>query len=179
MHVVSVLALHGVVAFDLALACDGFSRVRVDGRSAYQVRVCGEAPVVKAGLFDLHVPWTLSHVARADTVIVPGIENPSMPISEAVLDAVRAAARRGARIASVCSGAFVLAAAGLLDGKSATPHWLAVRELIERYPAIDVDPNVLFVDNGKILTSAGAAAGIDLCLHMIRSDHCSAGAADW
>ncbi len=101
-----------------------------------------------------------------------------MPISDAVLDAVRAAARRGARVASICSGAFVLAAAGLLDGKRATTHWLAVRELAERYPAIDVDPNVLFVDNGNILTSAGAAAGIDLCLHMIRRDHGSAVAAD-
>lgn len=178
MHVVSVLALHGVIAFDLTLACDGFSRVRVNGRDAYQVRVCGEAPIVKAGLFDLHVPWGLNHIARSDTLIVPGIDNPAMPISDAVLDAVRAAARRGARVASICSGAFVLAAAGLLDGKRATTHWLAVRELAERYPAIDVDPNVLFVDNGNILTSAGAAAGIDLCLHMIRRDHGSAVAAD-
>ena len=132
MHVVSVLALHGVVAFDLTLACEGFSRVQVGGRNAYQVRVCGEASIVKAGLFDLHVPWDLGHIRRADTLIVPGIENPMMPISDAVLDAVRGAAQRGARIASICSGAFVLAAAGLLDGKRATTHWLAARELAER-----------------------------------------------
>jgi transcriptional regulator GlxA family with amidase domain len=171
--------LHGVVAFDLTIACEVFARIRLPGgRNAYQVRVCGEAPVIKAGLFDLRVPWQLSHLRDADTLIVPGVENPMMPIDDAVLDAVRTAARRGARIASICSGAFVLAAAGLLDGRRATTHWLAAKELASRYPAIDVDPNVLFVDNGKILTSAGAAAGIDLCLHMIRLDHGSAVAAE-
>ena len=177
-HVVGVLALHGLVAFDLALACDTFAWVQVGGRRAYQVRVCGEAPNVKAGLFDIRVPWQLSHIRNVDTLIVPGIENPMMPISDEVLDAVRAAAQRGARVASICSGAFVLAAAGLLDGRRATTHWLAARDLAARYPAIDVDPNVLFVDCGRILTSAGAAAGIDLCLHIIRLDHGSAVAAD-
>jgi transcriptional regulator GlxA family with amidase domain len=176
---VAVLALHGVVAFDLTIACDTFARVRLaNGRPAYQVRVCGEAPVIKAGLFDLRVPWDLSHIRVADTLIVPGIENPMMPIDDMVLDAVRGAAKRGARIASICSGAFVLAAAGLLDGQRATTHWLAAKELALRYPSIDVDPNVLYVDNGKVLTSAGAAAGIDLCLHMIRRDHGSAIAAE-
>ena len=178
-HVVAVLALHGVVAFDLTIACDSFSRIRLPGgRRAYQVRVCGEAPVIKAGLFDLRVPFDLSHVRDAHTVIVPGIENVMMPIDDAVLDAVRAAVKRGARVASICSGAFVLAAAGVLDGQRATTHWLAANELALRYPSIDVDPNVLYVDNGQLLTSAGAAAGIDLCLHMIRLDHGSAVAAE-
>ncbi|HKU39900.1 MAG TPA: helix-turn-helix domain-containing protein, partial [Polyangiales bacterium] len=100
------------------------------------------------------------------------------PISSKLLGALRAAARRGARIASICSGAFILAAAGLLDGKRATTHWLAAAELARRYPAIEVDASVLYVDNGQILTSAGVAAGLDLCLHMIRSDHGAAFAAD-
>src|SRR5262245_38616296 len=178
-HVVAVIALHGVIAFDLSIACDAFARVRLaSGRAPYQVRVCGEASVVKAGYFDIRVPCDLRHVRDADTVIVPGIDNPSMPIDDAVLDAIRAAADRGARIASICSGAFVLAAAGLLDGKRATTHWLAAQEPAERYPAIDVDRNVLYVDNGQILTSAGAAAGLDLCLHMLRLDHGAAVAAD-
>ena len=178
VHVVAVIALHGVVSFDLSIACEAFARVRLNGRAPYRVHVCGEAPLVKAGYFDIRVPCDLHHVRHADTVIVPGIDNPSMPIDDAVLDAVRAAAARGARVASICSGAFVLAAAGLLDGKRATTHWLAARELAERYPAIEVDPNVLYIDSGKILTSAGAAAGLDLCLHMLRLDHGAAVAAD-
>jgi transcriptional regulator GlxA family with amidase domain len=95
-----------------------------------------------------------------------------------VLRAVRAAAANGARVASICSGAFVLAATGLLDGRRATTHWLAAAELARRYPRIDVDPNVLYVDNGKVLSSAGAAAGLDLCLHMVRGDYGAAVAAD-
>ncbi|MBR8329159.1 helix-turn-helix domain-containing protein, partial [Burkholderia cenocepacia] len=95
-----------------------------------------------------------------------------------VLDALRTAAARGCRIASICSGAFVLAEAGLLDGLRATTHWLAAAELARRHPNVDVDPNVLFVDNGQILTSAGAAAGLDLCLHMIQADYGAAVAVD-
>lgn len=147
-------------------------------RQAYEVRVCGEAKHIKAGAFDLRVPWDLKHLADADTVIVPGLDNPMIPLSEEVLEALRAASGGGARIASICSGAFVLAAAGLLDGLRATTHWLATSQLASRYPCVTVDPNVLFVDNGQILTSAGAAAGLDLCLHMVRCDHGAAVAAD-
>jgi len=92
------------------------------------------------------------------------------PIPKAVLNAIRSAADRGARVASICSGAFVLAATGALDGLRATTHWLATSELARRYPEIEVDANVLYVDNGTILTSAGAAAGFDLCLHLVRRD---------
>ena len=95
-----------------------------------------------------------------------------------VLDALRRAAARGTRIASICAGAFVLAATGLLDGKRATTHWLATDLLAARHPAVDVNPDVLYVDNGQFLTSAGAAAGLDLCLHLIRRDHGAAVAAD-
>ena len=92
------------------------------------------------------------------------------PVPEALVRALRRAARRGARVASICSGAFVLARTGALNGLRATTHWMAAQELARQYPDIDVNPDVLYVDNGKILTSAGAAAGLDLCLHMIRCD---------
>jgi len=99
-------------------------------------------------------------------------------VRDEVLDALRRAAGNGTRIASICVGAFILAATGLLDGHRATTHWAATALLAARYPTIDVDPDVLYVDNGQLLTSAGAAAGLDLCLHMIRRDHGSAVAAD-
>ena len=117
-------------------------------------------------------------MAGADTIILPGLADPTAQIPEDVLEALRAAAEGGTRIASICVGAFTLAAAGLLDGLRATTHWAAAKELSRRYPDVDVDADVLFVDNGQILTSAGAAAGLDLCLHMIRQDHGSAVAAD-
>ncbi len=178
-HLVAVVALHGVLAFELAMPCEVFGRVRVPGvPEPYRVRVCGEARCIRAGAFDVLVPWDLSYIAGADTVVLPGIADPAMPIPEEVTAAVRSAAARGARVASICSGAFVLAATGLLDGLRATTHWLAARKLAERYPSVAVDANVLFVDNGQILTSAGAAAGIDLCLHMVRRDYGSAVAAD-
>lgn len=179
MHTIAILALHGVIPFDLSTPCEVFGRVRAPGlHSPYVVRVCGEAKVVKAGAFDIRVQWGLRHLADADTVIVPGVAHPTMPISDEVLAVIRAAAAGGARIASICSGAFVLAAAGLLDGMRATTHWLAASELADRYPLVTVDPDVLFVDNGRVLTSAGAAAGLDLCLHMVRCDYGAAVAAD-
>lgn len=178
-HRVAVLAYHGVVPFDLAVPCDVFGRARVaPERRPYEVRVCGSTRRIRAEMFDLHVRWDLSQVIRADTVIVPGMNDVTAPVPQPLIDALNAAAAAGARIASICSGAFVLAASGLLDGLSATTHWLVAPMLAARYPSISVNPNVLFVDNGQILTSAGAAAGLDLCLHLIRSDHGAAVAAD-
>ncbi len=107
---------------------------------------------------------------RADTVIVPGIDNIDRPVGKELLHALRCAINRRARVASICTGAFVLAQTGALDGLRATTHWLVAKELARRYPAIDVKPDVLYVDNGSILTSAGAAAGMDLCLHLVRRD---------
>jgi proline iminopeptidase len=110
-------------------------------------------------------------LARADTIIVPGSRDIVGSPSVAMLDALRRAHRRGARIASICAGAFILAAAGLLDGRRATAHWAHTETLSRRYPRVQVDANVLYVDDGDIMTSAGRAAGLDLCLHIVRSDH--------
>ena len=171
MHRIAVLALHGLIPFDLAVPCEVFGRVRLmDGTTPYRVRVCGEARTVKTGLFDMRVQWGLRELRDADTILVPGVADLAAPVSDAVIAALQAARKRGARIASICSGTFVLAAAGLRDGLRATTHWAAAAELAAAYPAIDVDPDVLFVDNGQILSSAGASAGLDLCLHMIRCD---------
>jgi transcriptional regulator GlxA family with amidase domain len=117
-------------------------------------------------------PWPLDDARHADTVVVPGLADINHVPSRQVADLLRAAAGRGARVASVCTGAFVLAAAGLLDGRRATTHWEGTAELARRYPHVDVDPDVLYVDDdGLVLTSAGLAAGLDMCLHMVSSDY--------
>lgn len=159
MHTVVVLALDGVLAFDLSTPVEVFGRARLpDGRRAYAVRVCAPSGEVDANVFALRAPWSLDALAGADTIIVPGLADPMAPISEDVLGALRGAVEGGTRIASICVGAFTLAAAGLLDGRRATTHWAAAGELSRRYPDIEVDDGVLFVDNGQVLTSAGAAA---------------------
>jgi transcriptional regulator GlxA family with amidase domain len=179
VHVVAVLALDGVVAFDLAAPMEVFGRARLgNGRPGYQVRVCAPAQDVDAGCFGLRAPWGLDALTTADTVVVPGIEDPLGGLPPEALEGLRAAAAGGARIASICVGAFTLAAAGLLDRRRATTHWAAAAELARRYPAVTVDPAVLFVDEGQVLTSAGAAAGLDLCLHLVRRDHGAAVAAE-
>lgn len=179
MHVVVVLALDDVVPFDLATPLEVFARTRTaDGQAGYEVRVCAEKSEVGAGAIRIAVPWGLDALREADTIIVPGTLDVANDVPASVRDELRAAAARGTRIASICSGAFVLAQAGLLDGLRATTHWVGAAELARRYPRVDVDPGVLYVDNGQILTSAGAAAGLDLCLHLIRRDFGSAVAAD-
>ncbi len=179
MHTVAVLALNGVIAFDLSTPIEVFSRTRLpDGRAAYRVRVCAATPQVDAEAFGIRAPWGLDALAEADTIIVPGCADPTAPIPVEILDALRRAADNGTRIASICAGAFILAATGRLDGRRATTHWVAAALLAARHPKVDVDPDVLYVDNGQFLTSAGAAAGLDLCLHMIRRDHGSTVAAD-
>lgn len=179
MHTVAVLALPDVIAFDLATAVEVFGRARMpDGRPAYRVVVCGAEPTVDAGPFKISAGSGLDELRRADTIIVPGRNRAEAPTSAPILEALQAAAEDGTRIASICVGAFTLAEAGLLDGRRATTHWLAADMLAERYPAVEVDPDVLYVDDGSVLTSAGAAAGLDLCLHLIRRDFGVAVAAD-
>ena len=179
MHTVAVLALDHVVAADMAIPIEAFGRVRLaDGRRPYRVLVCAATPQVAGDAFTILAPHGLAALREADTVIVPGCSEQAGPPGREVLDALRAAAAAGTRIASICVGAFVLAAAGLLDGLSATTHWIAADRLAAMFPRVDVRPDVLYVDSGRILTSAGAAAGLDLCLHLIRRDFGSAVAAD-
>jgi AraC family transcriptional activator FtrA len=166
MHRIAVLALESVVAFDMATPAQVF-------RGPYAVDLCGLAPgpVPTSTTFAVVADHGLEALARADTVIVPGYDTIDRPPPAAALDALRAAHARGARTVSICTGAFALAHAGLLDGRRATTHWRFAPYLAERFPAVDVDPNVLYVDDGDVLTSAGVAAGIDLCLHIVRCDH--------
>jgi transcriptional regulator GlxA family with amidase domain len=177
MHHVVALALADVVAFDLSIPAQVFGHRTEHAR--YTFSICAEhpGPVPSTTGFAVHADRGLAALTSADTVIVPGFFPLDDP-SDAVCEALRAASARGARVASVCIGAFALAAAGLLDGRAATTHWEHATELAERFPAIDVRPDVLYVDEGSVLTSAGVAAGIDLCLHMLRNDHGAAAAAD-
>ncbi|MBM2619617.1 helix-turn-helix domain-containing protein [Actinoplanes sp. LDG1-06] len=178
MHRIAVLALPNVVAFDLATPLEVFGRVRLeDGSPPYEVRVCAPEPEVSAGAFTLRAPHGLEALTDAGTIIVPGCHDAGRGVSPDVLDALRAANARGARIASICAGAFTLAATGLLDGRRATTHWVGAARFAEMFPRVDLDPGVLYVDEGELLTSAGAAAGLDLCLHLVRRDHGSAVAA--
>ena len=179
VHTVAVLALPDVIVFDLATPVEIFGRSRLpDGSPAYRVVVCGTEPTVDAGPLRISTEAGLEEFGRADTIIVPGRNRPDMPTPPAILGALRTAAANGTRIASICVGAFTLAEAGLVDGLRATTHWLAADALQRRYPAVKVEADVLYIDNGSILTSAGAAAGLDLCLHLIRRDHGAAVAAD-
>jgi AraC family transcriptional regulator, transcriptional activator FtrA len=171
-HKVAVVAFEGLALFEFAVACEVFRTARSLEPDAplYDVQICGSDRTVRVdhGL-RMEVPFRLSRLSRADTVIVPPTELPDPPPAE-VLQALRRAHARGTRIVSLCTGAFVLAEAGLLDGRRATTHWEECDELAARYPAVTVDPGVLYVDDGDILTSAGSAASIDLCLHVVRQD---------
>jgi transcriptional regulator GlxA family with amidase domain len=178
MHQVVVLALHDFVAYDMGIACEVFARARTSGGApAYDVQVCGQARTLRSRAFEMRVFFGLEAISRADTVLIPGVEDPGARTPEPVLAALRDAWQRGARLAAICSGAFVLAATGLLDGRRATTHWIGAAHLAQRYPKIKVEPDALFVDEGRIITSAGASAGLDMCLHLIRRDHGQAVAA--
>ncbi|WP_405914261.1 DJ-1/PfpI family protein [Streptomyces sp. NBC_00963] len=170
-HRVAVLALDGVTPLDLAIPAQIFN-TRPD--TPYEVTVCGLGSKVAttAGFF-LETEGGLDQVRAADTVIVPGYEPGSEPMvrpSEEVLDALVQMRDRGRRVVSICTGAFALAAAGVLDGLHATTHWQHIDELEQDFPAVTVDRDVLYVDEGDVLTSAGVCCGIDLCLHLVRRD---------
>jgi transcriptional regulator GlxA family with amidase domain len=176
-HVVAVLALPVVVAFDLAIPCQVFGHR--DERARYAVTVCaadGDPVPTTSGMAVL-APGRLSDVAAADTVVVPGFVADD-GVGEAVVAALRTARDGGARIVSVCTGAFALAQAGMLDGRRAATHWRDAARLAAEHPDVRVDRDVLFVeeDDGRLWTSAGVAAGIDLCLHLVRQDHGAAAA---
>jgi transcriptional regulator GlxA family with amidase domain len=174
-HVVVALAGAPLRPLELGIAAEVFG-YRYDWAPSpwydFRLASAGAAgePIPVVGGFDLVARYSLDEIERADTVVVvPPGDRDSTPAP--VAEALRAAHARGARLVSICSGTFVLANAGLLDGRPATSHWWHTDELARRFPAIDVQPDVLFVDDGDILTSAGSAAGIDLCLHIIRLDH--------
>jgi transcriptional regulator GlxA family with amidase domain len=170
-HLVAIVTFDGVVLGDVATPCEIFGRARgADGEALYDVRVCSDVPTARSAHVSLAVPSGLAVLRRADTVIVPGLDDLHRPVPMALVRALRRAVDRGARVASICTGAFVLAQTGALDGRCATTHWAVADRLASRFPEIRVDPNVLYVDNGKLLTSAGAAAGLDLCLHLVRRD---------
>lgn len=168
-HQVALLVLDGARPLDVGIPAEVF---HPETGFPYEVSACGvtAGTVSSHGSFGYMVPRGLDALADADTIIVPAYAPAGRPIPAEVHDALRNAASRGTRIASICYGAFALAEAGLLDGLQATTHWDATELLAERYPQITVEPNVLFVDEGSILTSAGAAAGLDLCLHIVRRD---------
>jgi transcriptional regulator GlxA family with amidase domain len=181
--IVSVLALDQVMGFELMIPGQVFGMANMAAAEAgapvgdpavppYEVRVCGQRPSISTtadwGMTEIRTSYGLDALVDADLVVVPGTHQFMEEPDPQVISALRAAADNGARVASMCVGAFTLAAAGLLDGRRATTHWQFADELARRYPAVDVDPTVLFVDEGPVLTAAGVASGLDLCLHLIR-----------
>lgn len=168
-----MLVLPGVLPLDLGIPAQAYGT-----DPHYQVTVCADlsAGPVHSGGFTVATPAGLEALRDTDTVVVPGYQAPDAPVPAAALQAIRAAHARGTRLVSICTGAFALAAAGLLNGRPATTHWQQTDLLHRLYPRIDVRPNRLYVDDGDILTSAGVTAGIDLCLHIIRKDHGAAAA---
>lgn len=176
-HHVVALALPGVMLLDLAAPTHLFGHC---GAPYYSFELAGAqaGPVRSSTGIDVLSRSGLAALRRADTIVVPGVDVPLDPgTNDAAARAIARAHARGARVLSICTGAFVLARAGLLDGRRATTHWDAAPRLAREYPQIDVDPSVLYIDEGSVLTSAGIAAGLDLCLHVIRRDHGAAVAA--
>jgi AraC family transcriptional activator FtrA len=171
---VSVLAFDGMSPFELGCVVElfGLPRPELDV-PWYHLDVCAESagPLRAVGGFTVQAAHDLDDFAAARTVIVPGVPDVRGEVSPGLVAALRKAHDRGARIVSICSGAFALAAAGLLDGREATTHWKYAGLLQERFPGVRVNPGVLYVDGGDVLTSAGSAAGIDLLIHLVRLDH--------
>ncbi|BEL09597.1 transcriptional regulator FtrA [Actinoplanes sichuanensis] len=174
MHTVAVLAYQGMSVFETGIVTEVFGLPRPEFDFPwYELTICAETPgpVRLVGGATLHTEHGLDTFAAADTLIVPGVPDMRVGPSPELVAAIRAAHARGARIMSICSGAFALAGAGLLDGRRATTHWRYAEILRRRHPAVAVDADVLYIDLGDVLTSAGSAAGLDLCLHVIRRDH--------
>ncbi|EWT01979.1 AraC family transcriptional regulator [Intrasporangium oryzae NRRL B-24470] len=175
MRTIAIPVTEGMLHFELGIALEVLGSPPQDVRREdwYDVTLCGPRPVV-VGPFRLQPDAGLDRLATARTVVVPGWADVDVPPPPELVEALRAAHTNGARLLSLCTGAFVLAAAGLLDGRRATTHWVHTDVLARRYPDVRVDPDVLYVEDGDVLTSAGKAAALDLCLHLIRLDHGSA-----
>lgn len=172
MHRVAVIAVPPATTFDLSIPELILGETTIDGRAVYQVRVCTArpGPVATSSSLEIIVRYGLEAVDDADTVIVTGT-GAREDVDPRVLSALRRASAAGRRVASICTGAFVLAQSGLLDGRSATTYWAKSEEFSTRFPAVKLRPDVLYVEDGNVLTSAGLSAGIDLCLHLVRTDY--------
>ncbi|VVE65095.1 transcriptional regulator FtrA [Pandoraea captiosa] len=176
-HLVAALAYDRLCTFEFGCVTEMFALERPElGVDWYRFNVCAieSGPLRAAGGITVAAPYTLSRLDRADTIVVPGWRDPDELPPEALLKKIRAAYRRGARLCSICSGVFVLAAAGVLDGKTVTTHWRYAQKLQQRYPSVKVQSDTLYVDDGQIITSAGSAAGLDMLLHLVRRDYGSA-----
>jgi transcriptional regulator GlxA family with amidase domain len=171
-HRIAVLALGRVLPMEIGMPFQIFDHLDRD----YETLLCGRrpGPVDTTSGWSVNATHGLDAVMCADTVIVPAFRNAPHGTPDDVVEALREAHRRGARMVSICTGAFALAAAGLLDGRRATTHWRYTDALASRHPLVTVDPDVLYVDEGDVITSAGVASGIDVCLHILRLDHGSA-----
>lgn len=174
MRTVACIVQDGFAPFEFGVACEAFGLDRSDdGVPSFDFRVVTAEPgVIRSNIgFTINVEHDLSFAARADLVVVCPVQRERWAsIDVRIAEVIRAAAARDAWLLSVCSGAFVLAAAGVLDGRRATTHWRYTDEMIAMYPKIEVDPDVLFVQSGRIITSAGTAAGLDACLHLLRQE---------
>ena len=173
-HLVAALAYDKLCTFEFGCVTEFFALERPElGVDWYRFAVCAaeRGPLRAAGGITLQAPYTLAMLDRAQTIVIPGWRDPDESPPAPLLRKLRAAYARGARLCSICSGVFVLAAAGVLDGKRATTHWRYAERLQQRYPDVRVEPHALYVDEGQILTSAGSAAGLDMLLHLVRRDH--------
>jgi len=173
-HLVAALAHDDLCTFEYGIAAEIFAQTRPEmGDDWYEFATVAATPGPLRALGGLTVQANhgLDLLSLADTIVIPGWSGLDVPVPEPLIEALRAAHSRGARIATICSGAFVLAATGLLDGRRATTHWRYAAALAERHPRVTVDPAVLYVDDAPLFTSAGSAAGIDLLLHLVRLDH--------
>jgi AraC family transcriptional activator FtrA len=173
VHRVVALILPPQSTFELACAAEVFGVRRAGVSAHYEFAVCAEQPGAVQTLagYAMVVPNGLSMLQSADTIVIPGWQLRDQCASPAVIEAVQAAHRRGARIVAICSGAFLLAQTGLLDRRRATTHWRMAADLQARFPNVIVEADTLYIDQDNIATSAGTAAGIDLCLHLVRTDH--------
>src|SRR5258708_10207521 len=174
MHTVAILIYDHINPFELAVATEVFSLDHAElGVEWYRTCVCGieSRPIPTRAGFSISTSYNLTHIPQANTIIVPSTTPGDMKIPEPLLEALRDAYQRGARIVSFCTGAFVLAAAGLLNGRRVTTHWQWSAQMAQQYPLVRVDPSVLYVDDGQVLTSAGTAASIDLALYIVRKDY--------
>ncbi|MEV4464663.1 helix-turn-helix domain-containing protein [Micromonospora echinofusca] len=173
IHRVVALVLPPQSTFELACAAEVFGVLRPGLPAGYNFDVCAELPGTVPTLagYDMAITSGLPALETADTVVIPGWQRREQPAPPAVIDALRRAHRRGARIVAICSGAFLLAHTGLLDQRRATTHWRMAAEFAARFPGVHVEADTLYIDLGDVATSAGTAAGVDLCLHLVRSDH--------